>query len=108
MVNNVNNSGIQGNNAAAYQTNKQQLEQVKQDTVVRNQVDNNAVKGAEKDSVALTPQAKQLKELNKKVSEIEGFDKQKVEEIKKAIAEGEYKVNYERLASKLAAFEFEL
>ena len=103
MVNDVKNNGMQGN-SALYQTKKQHLEQVKQDSVKHNTTS----RGAEKDSVALTPQAKQLKELQKKISEGEGFDRKKVEEIKKAITEGEYKINYDRLASKLAAFEFDL
>lgn len=103
MVNDVKNNGLQGNNPL-YQAKKQHLEQVKQDSVQRTSTS----KSAEKDSVALTPQAKQLKELQKKISEGDGFDRKKVEEIKKAISEGEYKINYDRLASKLAAFEFDL
>lgn len=103
MVNDVKNNGVQGNNPL-YQTKKQHLEQVKQDSVKHNSTS----RSAEKDSVALTPQAKQLKELQKKISEGDGFDRKKVEEIKKAITEGEYKINYDRLASKLAAFEFDL
>lgn len=103
MVNDIKNNGLQGN-ANLYTSKKQHLEQVKQDSVHQS----NTSKTAEKDSVALTPQAKQLKELQKKVSDSDGFDRKKVEDIKKAITEGEYKINYDRLASKLAAFEFEL
>lgn len=103
MVNDVKNSGLQGNNTL-YHAKKQHLEQVKQDSVKHT----SSSRGAEKDSVALTPQAKQLKELQKKISDGDGFDRKKVEEIKKAITEGAYSINYERLASKLAAFEFDL
>lgn len=107
MVNNVNNQGANSANVASYKQQSQQLEQTKQASVQQANV-NSGNKSAEKDSVALTPQAKQLKELQKKISDSEPFDRKKVEEIKKAITEGEYKVDYDKLASKLAAFEFDL
>jgi negative regulator of flagellin synthesis FlgM len=105
MVNNIKNGGVNG--GAVYQSNKQQLDQVKKDSATQAGIQQN-VKGAEKDSVALTPQVKQLKELQKKIGEADGFDRKKVEEIKKAISDGEYKIDYDKLASKLADFEFNL
>lgn len=106
MVNNIKNDGVSSN--ALYQSKNQKLEQAKQDSVQQSNSQASSSKAAEKDSVALTPQAKQLKELQKKISESEGFDRKKVEDIKKAISEGNYKIDYDKLASKLAAFEFDL
>lgn len=106
MVNNIKNGGVSGN--TAYQSNKQQIDQVKQETAKQAGLQQQSVKAAEKDSVALTPQVKQLKELQKRIGESDGFDRKKVEEIKKAISDGEYKIDYDKLASKLASFEFNL
>jgi negative regulator of flagellin synthesis FlgM len=103
---NIKNDGLQ--NSAIYQKQQsQQLEQNKQDAVKQSGQDTQA-KSAAKDSVALTPQANQLKELQKRIGDTEAFDRKKVDEIKKAISEGNYKIDYDSLASKLAAFEFDL
>lgn len=107
MVNNINNNGVGGNKAAIYQQKNQQLEQTKLD-VTNQSAQSDKVKNVNKDSVALTPQATQLKELQKRISESDAFDKKKVDDIKKAISSGEYEINYDRLATKLAEFEFEL
>jgi negative regulator of flagellin synthesis FlgM len=107
MVNNINNGGPASNKAAVYQQKAQQTEQVKTEVNQKAQ-SNETAKSVNKDSVALTPQANQLKELQKRIGESEAFDRKKVEEIKKAIEGGEYQINYERLASKLASFEFDL
>lgn len=106
MVNNIKNNGLQ--NTAAYQKQNQQLEQNKQQDVVKQASQDSSVKSASKDSVALTPQANQLKELQKRLGDSEVFDRKKVDDIKKAISSGDYQINYNSLASKLAAFEFEL
>jgi len=60
------------------------------------------------DAVTLTPQAQQLKGLQKKVEDSTGFDQKKVDKIKAAILSGEYKVNVDRLAEKLANHELDL
>lgn len=60
------------------------------------------------DSVSLTPQAQQFNKLQQKASNASGVDQSKVDEIKKAIAEGKYEVNIQRLAEKLANFESDL
>ena len=60
------------------------------------------------DSVSLTPQAQQLKSLQQKAGNASGVDQNKVNDIKKAIAEGKYEVNVQRLAEKMAAFESDL
>lgn len=108
MVNNVNNNSVNEAKASAYQSQNQKLEQAKQDSVSNTTQQASSAKSAEKDSVALTPQAKQLKDLQKKITESESFDRKKIDDIKKAIASGDYKINYDKLAEKLSAFEFDL
>ncbi|QTH64654.1 flagellar biosynthesis anti-sigma factor FlgM [Psychrosphaera ytuae] len=108
MVNNINNGKNSGVNNSVYSPKNQKLEQLKQDNVQQSQQQTASSKAAEKDSVALTPQAKQLKDLQKKISDTENFDRKKVEEIKQAITDGNYKINYDKLAQKLADFEFKL
>lgn len=103
---NIKNGGLQG--SAIYQKQQsQQLEQNKQEAVKQTGQEDKA-RAANKDSVALTPQANQLKELQKRIGDTEAFDRKKVDEIKKAITEGKYEINYDSLASKLAKFEFDL
>ncbi|PCI56646.1 MAG: flagellar biosynthesis anti-sigma factor FlgM [Gammaproteobacteria bacterium] len=60
------------------------------------------------DSVSLTPQAKQLHELQKKANDAPVVDQKKVDELKKAISAGEYKVDPQKLAASIANFEFDL
>lgn len=108
MVNNVNNGKNNGVNNSVYSPTNQKLEQAKQDSAQRSSQQASSLKSAEKDSVALTPQAKQLKDLQKKISDTENFDRKKVEQVKQAIADGAYKINYDKLAEKLADFEFKL
>ncbi|MBU2891877.1 flagellar biosynthesis anti-sigma factor FlgM [Colwellia sp. D2M02] len=65
-------------------------------------------KSPNQDSVSITPQAKQLHELQKKASDGPAVDQKKIDELKKAISSGEYKVDPEKLAASIAKFEFEL
>lgn len=60
------------------------------------------------DSVSITPQAKQMAELQKKAGNGQEVNEKKVEQLKKAISSGEYKVNPEKLAASIAKFEFDL
>ncbi len=60
------------------------------------------------DSVSLTAQAQQLHRLHKKAEGASSVDNNKVAEIKKAIAEGKYQINPERLAAKIATLEKDL
>ncbi len=108
MVNNVKGNAVNGSNNPSYLAKNQQVEQAKQESVAKTTQQNNSTKAAEKDSVALTPQAKQLKDLQKKISEADGFDRKKVEDIKQAISDGNYKINFDKLADKLSQFEFEI
>jgi len=63
---------------------------------------------AARDSVSLTPQAKQLAELQKKATDAPVINQRKIEELKEAIMSGEYKINPEKLAASIANFEFDL
>lgn len=103
MVNNIKNGGL--HNSALYQNSNQKLAQEQAKQQVGQETN---TKHAAKDSVALTPQATQLKELQKRIGDTEAFDRKKVDEIKEAISSGNYSIDYDSLASKLAEFEFEL
>ena len=58
--------------------------------------------------MSITPQAKQMSELQKKANDAPVINQKKVEELKKAISSGEYKINPEKLAESIASFEFKL
>jgi negative regulator of flagellin synthesis FlgM len=59
------------------------------------------------DSVSLTQSAQQLSQVQKKGSEAP-VDQEKVDKLKKAIADGEYKVNPDVLAQKIAKLESQI
>ena len=65
-------------------------------------------KHVSQDSVSLTPQAKQLSDLQKKANDAPVIDQKKIDQLKKAISAGEYKINPEKLAASIANFEFKL
>ena len=58
-----------------------------------------------KDSVQLTPQALNLNKMQKQSSSEPQVNKQRIETLKAAILNGDYKINTERLAEKLSKFE---
>lgn len=66
------------------------------------------VKQVGRDSVSITPQAKQLSELQKKAADAPVINQKKIDELKKAITAGDYKINPEKLAQNISNFEFEL
>lgn len=98
MAININN--LNSNNLV----NQNKQEQVKQQTATTNA----PTKAPMQDSVSITPQAKQLNELQKKASDAPAVDQKRIDELKKAISSGEYKVDPEKLAASIAKFEFEL
>jgi negative regulator of flagellin synthesis FlgM len=101
MTININNL----NNQTQVHQNKQT--QVKQDAAQA--ANNNAqVKHVARDSVSLTPQAQQLKELQKKSADAPAVDQKKIDELKKAISSGEYKVDAEKLMKNMLSYEFDL
>ena len=103
MAININNLP---NNSQVKQKLDQQV-QIKQQ-VTQNAVSSEQAKSAGKDSVSLTPQAKQLNELQNKASDAPALDQKKIDQLKKAITNGEYKVDPEKLAASIANFEFKL
>lgn len=105
-LNNLNNQlGKTAVDAQKTQQNQQQ---------VTNQAANNAAQQAastsapRQDSVSLTQTAQNLNNLNKKAANSTGFDQEKVDRLKKAVASGEYKVNAEKLANSIIASEGKL
>jgi negative regulator of flagellin synthesis FlgM len=89
---------------------KQKLEQQVQTKQQVNESTNTSqqAKLATRDSVSITPQAKQLNELQKKAIDSPVVSQKKIAELKSAIASGDYKINPEKLAASIASFEFEL
>lgn len=57
------------------------------------------------DTVSLTDTAARLQQLEKRMVELPVVDSQRVEQLKKAIADGNYQVDPARVAEKLLAFE---
>lgn len=60
------------------------------------------------DSVSLTQQAQQMKHLQNKLSSSPSLNNERINALKKAIAEGEYKVDPEKLAKSMANLELDL
>ena len=58
--------------------------------------------------MSLTPQAQQLSELQKKAADAPVVNQKKIDELKKAISAGDYKIDPEKLAASIANFEFKL
>ena len=101
MAININNLN---NNNQVQQTQQKQVQQQS------SQASSNGaqVKNAAQDSVSITPQAKQLNELQKKAADAPVVNQKKIDELKKAISAGDYKVDPEKLAASIANFEFKL
>lgn len=103
MAMNINN--LTNNNQV--KQNIDSKSQVKQQSATSANVADTA-KLASRDSVSLTAQAKQFTELQKKASDAPVVNQKKVDELKKAILSGDYKINPEKLAASIADFEFAL
>ncbi len=67
-----------------------------------------AAASVRQDSVSLTQSAQQLSQLQKKAGEGSNVNQEKVDKLKKAIQNGEYRINPERMAQKIASLESEL
>lgn len=101
---------INFNNLDKTQTHKANTEV---NTQINKAVANNSVnaqqpKNVAKDLVSITPQARQLSETQRKNSDEPVMNQTKIEELKKAISSGEYRIDPEKLAANIAEFEFSL
>lgn len=99
-INNLNNSN---------QVNRN----IQQQADVKNKAAQNAATSQQaakvgQDSVSLTPQAKQLSEMQKKDNNAPEVNQKKVEKLKEAIQSGAYKVDPQKLAESIIKFEFDL
>lgn len=102
-INNVNNT-----NKAQLDAAKAAQQQVSSQTGSSSaQVSSEKVAPAKQDSVSLTQSAQQLSNVQKKGSEAP-VNQEKVDRLKKAISNGEYQVNPELLAKKMASLESQL
>ena len=102
MVNQINQGSNSQVNVRLENTKQQATDSAKQVQV------NTATAKATSDSVSITPQAQQLNKLNEKAEQSSGIDHKKVNELKKAIANGEYKIDAEKLAENINKLEFKL
>lgn len=99
-INNVGNTG-QKPQLESQKLNQQQA----QAQVASNQKGQAAA--PKQDSVSLTQSAQQMTQVQKKGSDAP-INQEKVDRLKKAIQNGEYRVNPEALASKIAKLEAEM
>ena len=60
---------------------------------------------AKSDRVSMTPEAAMLQNIEEKLSAVPDFNHAKVAEVKAAIADGSFKIDPQRIAEKLIAFE---
>ena len=107
----VNFNNLPGGQAGNQQINADKAEQrgqVRQQSTQQAAVQQQQTIKGTKDSVSLTPQAQQFNKLQQKATNSTGVDQSKVDDIKKAISEGKYEVNAQRLAQKLSNFESDL
>lgn len=102
MALNINNL----NSSSQVKQKVEQQTQVKQQVVQQSNTEQ--TKAVRQDSVSLTPQAKQMSELQKKAADAPMVDQKKIEQLKKAITSGEYKIDPEKLAANIANFEFNI
>lgn len=104
-INNVNNkSAVDAKQVQTQQSQQQQ--QVQQQAQARTAAVATPV--ARQDAVSITPQAQQLNQLTRKAESESAVNQEKVEKVKKALANGSYQIDFENLAKKLAEFEQDL
>lgn len=104
-INNINNAG-QKPQLESQKLNQQQQAQT-QNAPNAPQSNVNAPTAPRTDSVSLTQSAQQLANVQKKGNDAP-VNQEKVDKLKQAIQSGEYQINPEQLASKIARAETEL
>lgn len=98
-INNINNSGVNNTQFSTKQTVEQQGRPTQTPA---------GMAPPRQDAVSLTPQAQQLNQLQRRAETNSGVDEAKVERIKQALAAGDYAIDAERLASRIASFEADM
>jgi negative regulator of flagellin synthesis FlgM len=104
MAININNLN---NNQVSARQNEQQVQQQSNQANKQASVQQQAA-APRQDSVSLTNSAQQMNNAQKKAQASSGFDQEKVDKLKKAIGEGSYKVDAEKLAANMVAAEGKL
>lgn len=106
MAINVNN---QNNNLVnPKQVEQQRNAQVQQQNAGPAGQAQQAAAAPRQDSVSLTNAAQQMNQATNKAKSASGFDQEKVDRIKKAISDGDYKVDPQKLAASITAAEGKL
>lgn len=72
---------------------------------VKSESSNQSSSSAVGDRVTLTNAASRLQNIEQKINESSSIDSERVATVQKAISSGEYKVNSDRIADKMIAFE---
>ena len=103
MVNNINQGPSSQTNIRLENTKQQATDTANKQS--QTMVTNTKVAA---DSVSITPQAQKLKALSEKAEQSSGIDEKKVNDLKKAIANGEYKIDAEKLAENIGKLEIKL
>lgn len=98
-INNISGSHI-GNVGAGSQTQGNP-----ESTANKAAADSQTQTAPSRDTVSLTPQAQQLKDLENRVSSLPEVDSDRVNAIKESIANGSYEIDANSIASKLLQFE---
>jgi negative regulator of flagellin synthesis FlgM len=104
-INNVNNGGSKP--PLDNQRLSQQQQALNNGNSQQTDAQKSASAGVRQDSVSLTSSAQQLSQVQKKGSEAP-VNQEKVDRLKKAIQDGEYQINPESLAQKMATLESEI
>lgn len=104
-INNINNGLPKSPIDNTKMSQQNQLQQSQQQATINSPA--STAKAPRQDSVSLTQSAQQLNQVQKKSSEAP-VDQEKVDRLKKAVQSGEYRVNPEVLASKIAKHEADI
>lgn len=90
------------------QSNVGKTERTQKDEISKDSLDTNSVKNGgtmSEDTVRLSGTAQTLKDQESKINDMPEVDMDKVEQIKRAIAAGEYKIDSQKLASSMASMD---
>ena len=104
-INNINNGGVP--KQPAVDNAKNNAQQTQNQAAAQNTAKQAAAQAPRQDSVSLTQSAQQLNQVQKKGADAP-VNQEKVDKLKKAIQSGEYRVNPEALAAKIAKLESQI